>query len=90
MILVDVGVLVGALRTDSVHHDICRNLLEPSGRHRAIFADLCIRINAGGNLVPDAWLAALAIEHGCEWITLDRDFAQFPALQWRLLRSSGG
>ena len=142
MILPDVNVLVGALRSDSVHHDICGNLLEdalngprrfgvspltlsamvrivtnpkifktadqpatalafcallldapnsvtvePGRRHWTIFADLCIRTNARGNLIPDAWYAALAIEHGCEWITLDRDFALFPALQWRLLRS---
>jgi predicted nucleic acid-binding protein len=34
-------------------------------------------------LVPDAFLAALAIEQGCEWITTDRDYARFPALRWR-------
>jgi uncharacterized protein len=61
--------------------------VEPGERHWAIFADLCMRTNARGNLVPDAWFAALAIEHGCEWVTLDRDLALFPALQWRLLRS---
>ena len=32
-----------------------------------------------------AWFAALAIEHGCEWVTLDRDFERFPGLRWRLL-----
>jgi uncharacterized protein len=36
-----------------------------------------------GNLVQDAWFAALAIESGCEWITTDRDFARFDGLQWR-------
>jgi predicted nucleic acid-binding protein len=36
-----------------------------------------------GPLVADAWYAALAIEHGCAWITCDRDFARFPALDWR-------
>ena len=35
-----------------------------------------------GNLIPDAWFAALAIESGCEWITLDRDFARFKELRW--------
>jgi predicted nucleic acid-binding protein len=34
-------------------------------------------------VVQNAWLAALAIESGCEWITLDRDFARFPGLRWR-------
>jgi predicted nucleic acid-binding protein len=33
--------------------------------------------------VPDAYLAALAMEHGCEWITTDRGFARFPGLKWR-------
>ena len=36
-----------------------------------------------GNLVQDAWLAALAIESGCEWVTTDRDYARFPGLRWR-------
>ncbi len=36
-----------------------------------------------GNLVPDAWLAAIAIESGCEFITTDGDFARFPDLRWR-------
>jgi uncharacterized protein len=31
----------------------------------------------------DAYLAALAIEHGCEVITADRDFRGFPGLRWR-------
>ena len=34
--------------------------------------------------VPDAYLAALAIEHGATWITTDRGFARFPGLRWRL------
>jgi predicted nucleic acid-binding protein len=36
--------------------------------------------------VTDAWFAALAIESGCEWITLDRDYARFPGLRWSVLR----
>ena len=39
--------------------------------------------NAKGNLVPDAYLAALAIESGCEGTTTDRDYARFPGLRWR-------
>jgi uncharacterized protein len=34
--------------------------------------------------VTDAWLTALAIESGSQWITLDRDFARFPGLDWRV------
>jgi hypothetical protein len=36
-----------------------------------------------GNLVADAYLAALAIESGSEWITTDRDYGRFPGLKWR-------
>jgi predicted nucleic acid-binding protein len=35
------------------------------------------------NLVTDAHLAALAIEHGCELISTDSDFARFPKLKWK-------
>lgn len=52
-------------------------------RHWDIFVDLCRRVDAKGNLVADAFLAALAIESGCEWITTDRDYARFPGLRWR-------
>jgi predicted nucleic acid-binding protein len=38
----------------------------------------------GTVMVPDAWFAALAIEAGCEWITLDRDYTRFPDLKTRL------
>ena len=40
--------------------------------------------SARGNDVPDAYLAALAIEQGATWITTDRGFARFPGLRWRL------
>lgn len=55
----------------------------PAARHWGIFARLCRDVGARGNLVPDAWLAALAIEQGCEFITTDRDYARFPGLRWR-------
>lgn len=55
----------------------------PGERHWEIFADLCRGADARGNLVPDAWFAALAIESGSEWITTDRDYARFPGLRWR-------
>ena len=57
--------------------------ISPGPRHWNIFVDLCRRAKAYGNLVPDAFLAALAIEWGCEWITTDRDYARFPGLHWR-------
>jgi hypothetical protein len=59
------------------------HLLGPSASHWKIFIDLCRRSDARGNFVPDAFHAALAIELGCEWLTLDRGFARFPGLKWR-------
>lgn len=56
--------------------------VEPGERHWGIFERLCRETDTGGPRVTDAWFAALAIEHGCEWVTLDRDFARFPGLRW--------
>lgn len=56
--------------------------IEPGAAHWRIFTRLCREANAKGNLVPDAYLAALAIESGCEWLTTDRDFGRFPGLKW--------
>jgi toxin-antitoxin system PIN domain toxin len=56
--------------------------VEPGQRHWDIFTGLCWTAGAKGNLVPDAYLAALAIESGSEWITTDRDFSRFPGLRW--------
>ncbi|MHB8652902.1 MAG: TA system VapC family ribonuclease toxin [Terriglobia bacterium] len=58
-------------------------IIQPGARHWSIFADLCQHTQASGNLVQDAWFAALAIEHGCEWITTDRHYSRFPGLRWR-------
>ena len=58
-------------------------VVSPGERHWEIFSRLCREAGAKGNLVRDAYLAALAQEWGCEWITTDRDFARFPGLRWR-------
>ena len=55
----------------------------PGSRHWSLFEQLCRRGDARGNLVSDAYLAALAVESGCELVTTDRDFARFPGLRWR-------
>lgn len=55
----------------------------PGSRHWGIFRNLVGEADARGNLIPDAWFAALAIESGSEWITTDRDYARFPGLRWR-------
>ena len=59
-------------------------IVEPGERHWDIFRRLCVETDTRGPRVTDAWFAALAIEWGCEWITLDRDFARFPGLKWRV------
>lgn len=58
-------------------------LLQPGPRHWEIFINLCELVQAKGNLIPDAFLAALAIETGSEWITTDRDFSRFKGLRSR-------
>jgi len=58
-------------------------LIHPGVRHWSLFSDLCRQTQASGNLVQDAWFAALAIENGCEWITTGRDYSRFPGLHWR-------
>jgi uncharacterized protein len=59
-------------------------IVEPRERHWDIFKRLCVETDTRGPRVTDAWYAALAIESGCEWITLDRDYARFPGLRWRV------
>lgn len=56
--------------------------IAPGSRHWPIFDDLCRRTRAKGNHVPDAYLAALAIESGSEFVTADRGFARYPGLRW--------
>lgn len=56
--------------------------LHPGGRHYALFRSLLVSAGVGGNLVTDAHLAALAIEHQCELHSNDADFAAFSGLRW--------
>jgi toxin-antitoxin system PIN domain toxin len=60
------------------------DVVRPGERHWTIFTRLCTETGTRGSRVADAWFAALAIEHGCTWITYDRDYARFPGLNWRL------
>ena len=57
--------------------------VSPGPRHWEIFRRLCTAAGAKGNLVADAYLAALAVESGSEWVTTDRDFSRFPGLRTR-------
>ncbi|MEI6323708.1 MAG: type II toxin-antitoxin system VapC family toxin [bacterium] len=56
-------------------------IVAPGDRHWQLFVGLCRRVEARGNLIPDAYHAALAMETGCDWVTLDRGFARFPGLK---------
>jgi len=56
--------------------------VRPSERHWTVFTDLCRTVRARANVIPDAYHAALAIEHGATWVTTDRGFARFPGLRW--------
>jgi uncharacterized protein len=58
-------------------------IVTPGARHWAIFCELLEASGATGNRISDAWHAALAIEHGCEWVSDDSDFARFPSWRWR-------
>jgi uncharacterized protein len=56
---------------------------EASDRTAVVYERLTEQHNITANLVPDAMLAALAIEHGHELWTADTDFARFTGLRWR-------
>lgn len=68
---------------DALHSQPNAVPVAPGPRHWSIFSRLCREGDATGNLVPDAYIAALAIESGAELITTDRDYARFPGLRWR-------
>ncbi len=56
---------------------------EPTARHMQTMRDLISPLGTGGNLTVDAYLAALAIEHGAELCSTDSDFGRFRRLRWR-------
>ncbi len=60
----------------------CTRVVRPTERHWTIFQQMLTDGQAVANLVTDAHLAALAIEHGCELASTDSDFARFPKLKW--------
>jgi uncharacterized protein len=55
---------------------------EPTEAHRGVLGGLLRTYGLGGNLVPDAHLAALAIEHGIPLCSADSDFARFAEIRW--------
>jgi len=60
----------------------CTRIVRPTDLHWTIFRELLIHGQALGNLVTDAHLAALAIEHGCTLASTDTDFTRFQKLKW--------
>ncbi len=66
-----------AVRSQPNHLDV-----RAGPRHLEHFERLCHEADATGDLAADAHLAALAVEHGCELVSFDRDFARFPRLRW--------
>lgn len=57
-------------------------VVHPTDRHAAVLRELLAPLGTGGNLVTDAHLAALAIEHGAELNSCDADFSRFTGLRW--------
>ena len=58
-------------------------VLEPASQHWQTFRKLILDVRPDPNLVTDAYLAAIAINHGCELVSADEDFSVFPGLRWR-------
>jgi predicted nucleic acid-binding protein len=60
----------------------CAVIVHPGDRHAAMVRQLLSPLGTAGNLVNDAHLAALAIEHGAELDSCDSDFSRFSGLRW--------
>lgn len=60
----------------------CTRVVTPTERHWAVLQGLLVEGQALGNLVSDADLAALALQHGCTLMSTDGDFARFPKVKW--------
>jgi toxin-antitoxin system PIN domain toxin len=58
-------------------------VLDPTVRHLSVLRGLLTPLGTAANLVSDAHLAALAVEHGAEIVSFDADFARFPGVRWR-------
>jgi toxin-antitoxin system PIN domain toxin len=69
---------IDATRAQPLHLPIA-----PGPRHLALLRSLCDEADALGDLIPDAVIAAVAAEHSCEIVTLDRDFARFRSVRHR-------
>ena len=61
-------------------------VIQPTTRHASVLSRLLLGLGQGGNIVSDAHLAALAIEHGATLLTFDRDFDRFTGLKVKRLK----
>ncbi|HEY3759550.1 MAG TPA: type II toxin-antitoxin system VapC family toxin [Solirubrobacteraceae bacterium] len=75
--MVEAFAYLRALRSQPAHV-----LLGPGPAHLELLEGICRDADVTGDLVPDAQLAAIAIEHACELVSFDRDFARFADLRW--------
>lgn len=57
--------------------------IEAGEQHWNIFLELCRETNAQGNLIPDAYIAALALEYNCDFFSTDNGFMKFKKLNWK-------
>jgi hypothetical protein len=57
-------------------------VVQETEEHARLWSELLRGAGAGGDLTTDAWIAAIALEHGASVLTLDSDFARFPGLRW--------
>jgi hypothetical protein len=64
-------------------------IVDPGPRHLDVMPSLLAPLGTGGNLVNDAHLAAIAIEHRGEVVSFDGDFGRFEGLRWRMPRGEG-
>lgn len=67
---------------DALHRSPAVVPLTPGPGHWSAFIDLCRRIGARGNQVPDAYIAAHALEQGATLVSADRGFGGYPGLRW--------
>ena len=56
--------------------------LEPGPNHWRLYSELLVETGIAGPQTTDVWFAALAMEWGCQWVTLDGGFARYPRLNW--------
>ena len=68
---------------DRIRNQPHANVVSPGARFWDIFTGLCRTTGACGDLISDVYLAAVALEEGCEVVSADKDFRRFAGLRWR-------